>query len=113
MNILEIDEKNIISENIIKLLGNDIKFDNFKLKKTKHFVGIRPEHLKPNKSSQFTFNPEIELIENLGNEKIAYMKKNEHQLSAKIPSNIEIGNLMGFDINDIFVFDIDGKRVSS
>ena len=113
MNILEIDEKNIISENTIKLLGNDIKFDKFKLKKSKHFVGIRPEHLKPSQNSQFTFNPEIELIENLGNEKITYMKKDEYQLSAKIPSNIEIGNSMGFDMNDIFIFDIDGKRVNS
>ena len=29
MNILEIDEKNVISDNKIKLLGNDIVFDNF------------------------------------------------------------------------------------
>jgi len=113
MNILEIDEKNVISDNKIKLLGNDIVFDNLKLNKSKHFVGIRPEHLKANQENQFTFNPEIELIENLGNEKIAYMKKEEHQLSAKIPSNIEIGNKIGFDLNDIFIFDENGKRLKS
>ena len=94
-------------------LGNDIVFDNLKLNKSKHFVGIRPEHLKANQENQFTFNPEIELIENLGNEKIAYMKKEEHQLSAKIPSNIEIGNKIGFDLNDIFIFDENGKRLKS
>ena len=54
---------------------------------------------------------EIELIENLGNEKIVYMKKDEHQLSAKIPSNVEIGSSIGFDLDDIFIFDADGKRV--
>ena len=113
MNILEIDEKNVISDNKIKLLGNDIVFDNLKLNKSKHFVGIRPEHLKANQENQFSFNPEIELIENLGNEKIAYMKKEEHQLSAKIPSNIEIGNKIGFDLNDIFIFDENGKRLKS
>jgi len=113
MNILEIDEKNVISDNKIKLLGNDIVFDNLKLNKSKHFVGIRPEHLKANQENQFSFNPEIELIENLGNEKIAYMKKDEHQLSAKIPSNIEIGNKIGFDLNDIFIFDENGKRLKS
>ena len=32
MNILEINEKNVISENKIKLLGNDIMFDKFKIK---------------------------------------------------------------------------------
>ena len=113
MNILEIDEKNVISDNKIKLLGNDIVFNNLKLNKSKHFVGIRPEHLKANQENQFSFNPEIELIENLGNEKIAYMKKEEHQLSAKIPSNIEIGNKIGFDLIDIFIFDENGKRLKS
>ena len=113
MNILEIDEKNVISDNKIKLLGNEILLDNLKLNKSKHFVGIRPEHLKANHENQFSFNPEIELIENLGNEKIAYMKKEEHQLSAKIPSNIEIGNKIGFDLNDIFIFDENGKRLKS
>jgi ABC-type sugar transport system ATPase subunit len=113
MNILDVNEENIFSENTIKLLGNDIKFDKLKLNKTKHFVGIRPEHLKANQNTQFTFNPEIELIENLGNEKIAYMKKDEHQLSAKIPSNVEIGNSIGFDLNDIFIFDENGNRLKS
>jgi len=113
MNILEVNEENIVSENTIKLLGNDIQFDNLKLKKSKHFVGIRPEHLKANQNTKFTFNPEIELIENLGNEKIVYMKKDEHQLSAKIPSNVEIGSSIGFDLNDIFIFDKNGKRLKS
>ena len=113
MNILEINEENIISENSIKLLGNDIQFGNIKLNKSKHFVGIRSENLKYNQKNQFTFNPEIELIENLGNEKIAYMKYDEHQLSAKIPSDDEISNTIGFDLKDIFLFDQNGKRVKS
>jgi ABC-type sugar transport system ATPase subunit len=113
MNILEVKEEDVVSENTIKFLDNDIKFDKLKLNKTKHFVGIRPEHLKVNQNTQFTFNPEIELIENLGNEKIVYMKKDEHQLSAKIPSNVKIGNSMGFDINDIFIFDEYGNRMKS
>ena len=113
MNILDLKGEDIVSENKIKFLGNDIKFDKLKLNKTKHFVGIRPEHLKVNQNTQFTFNPEIELIENLGNEKIVYMKKDEHQISAKIPSNVEIGNSIGFDINDIFIFDENGNRMKS
>ena len=113
MNILEVKEENVVSENTIKILGNDIQFDKLKLNKSKHFVGIRPEHLKANQNTKFTFNPEIELIENLGNEKIVYMKKDEHQLSAKIPSNVEIGSSIGFDLNDIFIFDENGKRLKS
>ena len=41
------------------------------------------------------------------------MKKEQHQLSSKIPSNIEIGSKIGFDLNDIFIFDENGKRVKS
>ncbi len=75
MNILEVSEQNIISENTIKILENNIQFDQLKLNKSKHFVGIRPEHLKANQENQFSFNPEIELIENLGNEKNCLYEK--------------------------------------
>ncbi len=37
MNILEVNEENIVSENTINLLGNDIQFDNLKLKKSKYY----------------------------------------------------------------------------
>ncbi|GIS77703.1 MAG: hypothetical protein CM1200mP13_10620 [Candidatus Pelagibacterales bacterium] len=46
MNILEIDKKDIKSEKIIKVLGNELTIKNVKLEKRKHFIGIRPEHLK-------------------------------------------------------------------
>jgi len=111
MNIIEISEKNIISENILKLLGLEIKFNNIKFEKTKHYVGIRPEHLKVNDNNDFTFNPEIELIENLGNEKIVYMQKDKNQLSAKIPSNIEISDTIGFNYQDLLIFDKNKIRI--
>ena len=112
MNILEISEKNIISENTLKLLGLEIKFNNIKFEKTKHFVGIRPEHLKVNNKSDFTFNPEVELIENLGNEKIIYIKKNNNQLSAKISSNMKIANTIGFNLQDLLIFDKNKNRIN-
>ncbi len=113
MNILEISEENIISEKTLKLLGLEIKFNNIKFKKTKHFIGIRPEHLKVNGESDFTFVPEVELVENLGNEKIAYIKNGTKQLSAKISSNEEITNKIGFNSNDILIFDKNGQRIRS
>ena len=112
MNIIEINEKNIISENILKLLGLEIKFNNIKFEKTKHYVGIRPEHLKVNDNNDFTFNPEIELIENLGNEKIVYMQKDKNQLSAKIPSNIEVSDTIGFNYQDLLIFDKNKIRIN-
>ena len=111
MNILEIDEENIISENTLKLLGLEIKFNNIKFEKTKHFVGIRPEQLKVNDKNDFTFNSEVELVENLGNEKIVYIKKDKNQLSAKIPSNIEIIDKIGFNYKDLLIFDKNKIRI--
>ena len=113
MNILEIDEKDIKSEKIIKVLGNELTIKNIKLEKRKHFIGIRPEHLKINNETKFKFSPEIDIIENLGNEKIVYMKKDNHQLSAKISSGTEIGNSFGFDLQNIFIFNENGKRIKS
>ena len=113
MNILEISEENIISETTLKLFGLEIKFNNIKIEKTKHYIGIRPEHLKVNDESDFTFVPEIELVENLGNEKIAYIKNGANQLSAKISSNDEITNKIGFNFNDILIFDKNGQRIKS
>ena len=101
----------MISENILKLFGLEIKFNNIKFEKTKHYIGIRPEHLKFNQKSDFTFNPEIELIENLGNEKIIYFKKDKDQLNAKISSNTEISNKIGFNLEDLLIFDKNKIRI--
>ena len=62
---------------------------------------------------EYKFNPKIDLIENLGNEKIAYIKIEQHEISAKIPSHHTIENTVGFNSKDIFVFDENGKRIKS
>ena len=49
-------------------------------------------------------------FENLRNEKIVYIKMNQYEISAKIPSNHTIENTVGFNSKDIFVFDENGKR---
>ena len=113
MNIIEIAEEHIKSEKIIQVLGNELNIEDIKLKKRKHFIGIRPEHFKISNETKFKFTPEIDIIENLGNEKIVYMKKDNHQLSAKIPSGIEIENFFGFDLKNIFIFDENGRRVKA
>ncbi|GIS77702.1 MAG: hypothetical protein CM1200mP13_10610 [Candidatus Pelagibacterales bacterium] len=41
------------------------------------------------------------------------MKKDNHQLSAKISSGTEIGNSFGFDLQNIFIFNENGKRIKS
>ena len=113
MNILEIEPKNVLSNNILKVLGNEILFKELNFDKKKYFIGIRPENFDLSDNSEYKFSPKIELIENLGNEKIIYMRLDEHQLSAKISSEIKIHKLFGFSLKNIFIFDENGKRIRS
>ena len=113
MNIIKITEKDIISNNEVKFLGNNIKFNKINLTKKNYSFGIRPEHFSLSENCQYRFKPNIDLTENLGNEKIAYIKIDGNEISAKIPSQKNIIEQIGFDIKDIFVFDETGTRVRS
>ena len=109
----KITEKDIISTNEVKFLGNNIKFNKINLTKKNYSFGIRPEHFSLSENCQYKFKPNIDLTENLGNEKIAYIKIDGNEISAKIPSQNEIIDQIGFDLKDIFVFDETGTRVRS
>ena len=61
--------------------------------------------------SQFKFKPKIDLVENLGNEKIVYMSNDNLELSAKISSQEDFQNQINFDSKDIFIFDENGRRI--
>ena len=111
MNILPLNNENIISDNKINFLGNEITFEKIKFDKRKYFVGIRPEHFNVSNESKLKFKPKIELVENLGNEKIVYMSNDNLELSAKISSQIDFQNELRFDTKDIFIFDENGSRI--
>ena len=111
MNILPLNNENIISDNKINFLGNEITFEKIKFDKSKYFIGIRPEHFSVSNESKFKFKPKIELVENLGNEKIVYISNDNLELSAKISSQIDFQNELRFDTKDIFIFDENGSRI--
>ena len=111
MNILPLNNENIVLDNKINFLGNEIIFEKIKFDKKKYFLGIRPEHFNLSSSSQFKINPKIDLVENLGNEKIVYMSNDNLELSAKISSQEDFQNEINFDSKDIFIFDEDGNRI--
>jgi len=113
MNILKITSDKIISNHEVNFLDNKIKIDGINFTKKNYYFGIRPEHFEVSDNSEYKFNPKIELIENLGNEKIAYIKIDNHDISAKIPSQNTIGNQLGFSSKNIFVFDENGTRLRS
>ena len=113
MNILKINSDDIISNNQINFLGNKVTIKGINLSKNNYYLGIRPEHFSVSSDSEYKFEPKIDLIENLGNEKIAYIKMDNHDISAKISSQSKIENLIGFNSKDIFLFDENGKRIKS
>jgi len=111
MNILKITKDNIISDSEINFLDNKIKMGSINFLQKDYYIGIRPEHFNVSDDSEYKFKPKIELIENLGNEKIIYIKKDNYEISIKIPSKNNIQNTIGFNLKDIFVFDENGKRI--
>ena len=113
MNILKITKDNIISDNEINFLDNKIKMGSINFLQKDYYLGIRPEHFNISDDSEYKFKPKIELVENLGNEKIIYIKKDNYEISIKIPSKNNIRNTIGFNLKDIFVFDENGKRIKS
>ena len=58
---------------------------------------IRPEHFNVSENNEYSFNPKVDLIDNLGNEKIAYVKIDQYEISAKISSKHNIDNTIGFN----------------
>ena len=113
MNILKISSDHVISNNEINFLGNKVKLDKLNFSKKDYYLGIRPEHFNVSENNEYNFNPKVDLIENLGNEKIAYIKIDQYEISAKISSKHNIDNKIGFNSKDIFVFDETGKRIKS
>ena len=111
MNILKINSDDVISNNQINFLGNKVTIEEINFSKNNYYLGIRPEHFSVSKDSEYKFESKIELIENLGNEKIVYIKIDNHSISTKIPSQNTIGNTIGFNSKNIFVFDENGKRI--
>ncbi len=112
-NILKVSAEKILSENEVNFLENKVKIEGIKFEKKDYFFGIRPEHLSTLQNKQYKFKPQIDLIENLGNEKIAYIKIDNQDISAKIPGQNEITDQIGFDSTNIFVFDENGKRIKT
>ena len=94
-------------------MENKVKFKEFNFSKKNYYLRLRPEHLNISENCDYKFNPKVDLIENLGNEKIIHIKVDNFEISAKIPSNHMIQDTLGFNSKDIFIFDENGQRLKS
>ena len=75
------------------------------------YLGIRPEHINTNGDGEIKLDIKVDLIENLGFEKIIYAKFKGQEIRIKTSNNIS-QNLqqISFQKNKIFLFDNNKKR---
>jgi len=105
MNIFNIKGKDIVNKNSFKLFNKEIKYENLKIE-NELFVGIRPEDISLENKSELSFKVEIELIENLGSEKIIYTHCNDTELRIKTAQNIKEKNITIYlPKNKLYLFD--------
>ena len=113
MNIIKVENKNIINENSIRLFNKEIKFEKLKLDK-EVYVGFRPEDVSLEKNSEIAINIEIELIENLGSEKIIYCHLDGTEIRIKSSKTIKDKKITIYlPKNKLYLFDKDKNRLKT
>ena len=111
MNIIKINKEQIANSNTLKLFNNNITFENFKFE-DEIYLGIRPEDISLKKDHEIQFNVKIDLIENLGFEKIIYSKVLDNQIIIKSSENInEKSVIISFSKDKVLFFDKNKNRI--
>ena len=87
MNIIKINKEQIINSNTIELFKNKITFENFDFK-DEIYLGIRPEDISIKNDREIKLDVKVDLIENLGFEKIIYAKLSDNQIIIKSSEDI-------------------------
>jgi len=111
MNIIKIDKEHISNSNTLHLFNNKITFDNLEFK-DEIYIGIRPEHISLKSNHEIKVDVKIDLVENLGFEKIIYSKVSENQIIIKSSENINNQSLkISFSKDKVLFFDKDKNRI--
>ncbi len=110
MNILRINRKDIINKNTLKLFNKDIHFENLNFE-NELYIGIRPEDISLENKSEISVKIKIDLIENLGSEKIIYTHINGSEIRIKSAQNIKDKNITIYlPKNKLYLFDANKNR---
>ena len=111
MNIIKINKEYISNSNSLQLFNNKITFDNFKFK-DEIYLGIRPEDISLKNNHEIQLDVKIDLIENLGFEKIYYSRIIEQQIIIKSSENITERSLkISFSKDKVLFFDKYKNRI--
>ncbi len=110
MNIIKL-EKKYITSNLINFFDNQIQLDGYNFK-DEVFLGIRPEHIDINNNNNIKLDIKVDLIENLGSEKIIYASIRNHEIRIKTTEKSIINlNKISFSQDNIYFFDKNGNRL--
>ena len=113
MNILKVSLSDIVNRNTIKLFGINIQFENLEFK-SDVYVGFRPEDLSLDKNSEIFTQINIDLVENLGSEKIIYGNLNGREIRVKSTKSIIGKNITIYlPKNKIYLFDKNKNRINT
>ena len=111
MNIFKIKSNDIIDNNAFKLFGKKVVFENLNIKND-FYIGIRPEDISLENRGEITFEITLDLIENLGSEKILYSRVNGTEIRIKSSKNIKDKNITIYlPKNKIYLFDNNKNRL--
>ncbi len=113
MNILKIEKEKIKNGNTINIFNSDIQFNGYKFKDD-IYIGIRPEHIKVDNSQDIKAKIKIDLIENLGFDKIIYSSVNGEEFRIKTSSNIDKNHSqISFSKENVYFFDSIKNRIKN
>ena len=113
MNILKIQKENILNKNTFKLFNQEIKFENVNFENGL-YVGIRPEDISFENKYEIAVDINIDLVENLGSEKIFYAHVNGAEIRIKSTQNIKDKNITIYlPKNKLYLFDNNKNRLKA
>ena len=111
MNIIKINKEQVINSNTLDIFDNKITFENYKFK-DEIYVGIRPEHISLKKKYEIQVKVKVDLVENLGFEKIIYAKESNNQIVIKSSENLNEHTLnISLPKDKVLFFDKDKNRI--
>ncbi|MEC7136669.1 MAG: ABC transporter ATP-binding protein [Pseudomonadota bacterium] len=113
MNIIKIDKKDIKDKDTFNLFNKSIKFENSNFENG-FYVGIRPEDISLENKSEIAVEVNIELIENLGSEKIIFTYFNSTEIRIKSSKNIKDKKITIYlPKNKLYLFDNNKNRLKT
>ena len=105
MNILKIEKKDIVNKNTLRLFNKQIYFEDYNFK-DELYIGIRPEDISLENNSEISAEIKVDLVENLGSEKIIYTHINDSEIRVKSTQNIKDNKITIYlPKNKLYLFD--------